>query len=280
MNLAMQAACAVALGMMLLSPGPVAGQELPDSVRCRHSLEVVKGGPRPSHSHVLGDALGCGDAGIKAVAIAIERIPEHPEADLQGLTSVAGLMRDDRVFDAAVTLLTSRPASPDVWQTGLFILGRHLDPAAALGMDSSGKCAVGWVSPSMGRNQEGQLSPDRPLRFQQVIQTLTQDRALPQPVRNLARCVAMQAVVSISPDIQAADLEVTVVCGRTLRIRSSAPDGGILGIREGEKRPWALNIDAGGEREITVDDEGSVGILLLGKVLWHGSTSTRPCAHG
>ena len=198
--------------------------------------------------------------------------------DRRTLVVVAGLMRNDRVFDAALAVVRGSQVAFPVWSDALMILARQVQPDVALGYDEAGECRLGWETEHLGTAAQGQLSPDRSERLADALRAVSHDREAEARTRALARCVAVQIGFTIPPDIQIVDLHVEVVCGRRVRIRSTAPEAGVVEVHEGAPgRTWKLNIAPTQVREFSVQDDGVIEIRLSGSVLWRGMTSRIPC---
>ncbi len=253
-------------------------QEPVDSPRCRQAARLLLEGAQGESEQALHDALACGDVGIEAVAKAITLASTRPATDRRTLVVVAGLMRNDKVFDAALAVVRGSKVAFPVWSDALMILARQLQPDVALGYDEAGMCRLGWETEHLGTEAQGQLSPDRPERLSDALRAVSHDREAEPRTRALARCVATQIGFTLPPDVQVGDLHVEVLCGRRIRIRSAAPEAGIVEVHEGTSgRAWKLNIAPAQVREFSVENDGAVEIRLSERVVWRGMTGESPC---
>lgn len=265
-------------GVSLLLAGRAAGavaQAPADTTGCDRAIGAVATGDTVAARETYATIPRCGDRGLQALVMALRNAKSGAPVPLVDLVVGAHLLRSDRIFDEAALLAAATRAPAPARIAGLTIL------AGQLGNDSS---VPDPAEPCLANPRDaptmpvGALSADRAQRGYDLLAAIANDRADPPPVRQAARCLAGQLLHPAPPDARPEEIRVEALCGREVRVRSTAPDSVMIEVRETESGETShLAIAAGTTREFTTTTSGTVEFSLGGKRLWVRPATTARC---
>jgi hypothetical protein len=259
---------------------PLQAQAAPDSAQCARAIRDIAIGnvdaARSAWSH-LPWCQASPQAGAAAAA-AIERMGRdwrREESTFEAYS--AGIIRDDRVFDAAFMVAASADAALEARLAALAILVRQHDPNLSGTLGQDGTCDVipnseYWSAPSPWTD----LTADRRARMPLLLNDIAHDRSARARLRQTAGCVARQLGIVLRPDARPAELAVVPRCPLRLQITNRAPEGVVLRVHaQGEG--FGVNIDAGRTQTVSLSSPGEVRVFLGDSLIWIGNPPESPC---
>lgn len=194
------------LALLLALPACASAQANPDSIHrrndCRLAAQVLSSGePRPRLQWAAEVMPGCPQAG-RTIASAISR--HRTSADtvfLSWITLPANSLQDGDVFDAAMSVLQDRTATPEARVYANRLLYWLLYPSSGVyystlvDVDGDGRnpCVAFGSSSHMVLVQGSPLPPDWKSRVHAATRRVMQDLSEPGPVRQSAACVALRS---------------------------------------------------------------------------------------
>jgi hypothetical protein len=222
------------LALLILRPAAMLAQReafpnLPSAATCDSIRQGIASGTASASAWATLPNCPPGLVG-EAVAQAIGRFGSDGGTDGNVFSpSAAGLVRDDRVFDAAIALAGHRAASVDARVAALEMIGLQVDENFVIGLRGDSSCSneypVGGlhpvrVRPPLDVGRRGLIPP--------LLADISLDRSLPLQVRLSAKCMARRLSIPVPPDVKPGDFTASLDCSRRLTIVSHSPDQATL----------------------------------------------------
>lgn len=242
---------------------------------CRLATQIiVTGHPAPHATWAARKVGSCGAEAGAAIATALRASRASRDLETLGrLSEVSVVLRDGRMFDAALDIIGDAAASPEarVFASRTIILA--LQPHLYLSYPelADGNC--------YGRIRGAHATHPRagtpmPAGFAESSRAISirvfNDSTAPNSVRRAARCVAIHdaapfrepATVQPGDEVQVQDLGLAYVCGNTFRVINPYPLEMTVGYRvERSSEKGSTVVPAEGERTITTRHTGRVRLL-------------------
>jgi hypothetical protein len=181
------------VGITLFLPACLRGQQVsyPLPEQCHQTANVIRTGVPDSTGMYWGMAPACGDEAAAAVATAILNLKFHPERHAVIPEQVAGMLRQEVVFDAAFQVAQDSTIAAESRETALKVMAYQVDQHRHLGAEGNG-CAIGWTSGNLGLPPVGELSTELLKRFFVLARGIAGNRSGDPDLRREAECIVGQ----------------------------------------------------------------------------------------
>lgn len=168
------------------------GTQSPSVADCATSTQIVKAGTTDSTGGAWGNVPFCGELGVEATVAAIIRMA-HSEVDRR-LIDVwsAGMVRDPKVFSAALALAADSNSLPRSRETALEIMARQHDLNTGIGLDEHGSCVLALSGEHMGIPPLAEPSKEHSARFAALLGALASSDKTDPRLRTSAQCIQGQ----------------------------------------------------------------------------------------
>jgi hypothetical protein len=274
-------ALAAPAAAQIMQPHP-----LPDSV-CGPLVARERDVGRPT---AASDSLQyCGAPGFALIADLIIR--SAADTDSYSLNRVRGasLIQDAGVLAAAVSLAVDRSATVASRINGFRIVVRqlrgpeswwdiagHRQPEQLT--DSLASCAVVHVEGVVGIANATPIPADADRTIASASERVARDPSEPAVVRNVARCLRNSLGPHMLPAIDARQVRLEAVCGKTMRVHSDVPIHLTLEWRvRGTPEHGYIAGNTGGNTHFVTGHGGLVDLIYDGRVVDSARTSGAPC---
>lgn len=262
----------------------------PTAAQCEAwARDLAAGGPNAQNALTYGSIADCPDEGPALAAAVRSARSVEDTTYLSLLAGQASRFRDPAVFDAALTILADRNASPRARVMSLMVTAGQLGSSPEVqGMTPPEVFTRAvTVSPGCGFTvaTASQIAVDHALpadherRAARVIDGIRYANGEPTLVQNLARCSRSLISTEIPPQVDVSKIRLDYVCGNSFRIQNHTPEFLILsytvaGIGEAED---VTARSGGGWTSFTTDTTGTVKLTYDGQVVATVANTGKSC---
>jgi hypothetical protein len=209
---------------------------------------------------------------------------------LSRLGNVAVVLRDGKMFEAALDVVADAGASPEarIFASRVLVLGLQPNLYMTYEQISVGRC-YGQIRGSHATKTRGGAAIPAELiaRAREIGRRVHRDSTASQPVRRAAGCVALHDAAPFREPVDdpgyvivVRDLTLTYICGNQFRIHNPFDFEWTVRLEvEGTRSGGNVVVPPEGDRIVTADRAGTMRLQdVYGELIATARNEARPCA--
>jgi hypothetical protein len=264
-----------------LSAQRIPGTYHPTSAQCRRGEKALT--DRKSESWEWQLLSRCGSAGGRVMAKALR--DGRLETDLMYLERLYDAMGGawiPTIFEAALTVMQDRGASPEARSTAVLIAVAPVDNALALPLNlspsealRSGQCRLLPISDAGPR---AAVAPGAVARLGKVLYDLSGDPHTPPLLQAFVACVRPVMRDAIADAVPTSLLRLSHLCENNFRVENGSSEGVQVSVQGiGTEDRSDLWVPPKGARTITMEKPGTAALYYRGKLIQTAENRRREC---